>query len=473
MNRPLVVLAVMLSMFMSAMEATVVATAMPTVVADLHGIELYGYVGSLYLIANTVAVPLAGKLADRQGRRFLFLLGSALFLGGSIASGAAPSMSFLVAARVVQGLGAGALQPLALIVVADVLTLEERGKFQGVFGAVWGLAGVSGPLLGGLIVDSLSWRWVFYVNVPVGALSLGLFFSSYREPTRKSVPGPMDLLGSGLLASCTCLILAASSGVARHLTVPAALATLLGFVYAERRAADPVLPLSLFKSRVLSAGSMTNLLLGSMMMTLVMYVPLYVQGVSLHTPAEAGGSVAPMLIGWPLASALSARFVVRLGPRLFLRTGALLVASAAALIPSVIDRLALLRGALFVFGLGMGTSTVALLFSAQEDAAPEHRGVASASVVFFRSIGGAIGVGVFGALFAGIVAGVLSDETISALLQPHGEGHVVIDDSARDVLRRALAPLFRLEAGLGVAACLSALTFPAVRWQKKSEAPPA
>ena len=471
MNRPLVILAVMLSMFMSAMEATVVATAMPTVVADLRGIELYGYVGSLYLVASTIAVPLAGKLADRQGRRFVFLLGSLLFLGGSIASGAAPSMTWLVLARVVQGLGAGALQPLALVVTADVLTLEERGKFQGVFGAVWGLAGVSGPVLGGLIVEHMSWRWVFYINVPVGLLAMALFFSAYREPMTRAAPAKLDLLGSALLAGCTCSILAASSGVLRVVTLPLSVLTLLAFVWAERRALDPVLPLSLFKIRIVSTGSVTNLLLGAGMMTLLMYIPLYIQGVSLRGPDEAGSSVSPMLIGWPIASAVSARFVVKHGPRLFLRLGGVFVASSTLAVPYVIDSMPLLRCALFVYGLGMGTSTVALLFSVQEGTEPQHRGVASASVVFFRSIGGAISVGVFGALFAGMLSGALSDEVISALLMPHANGALHVDDSAREVLRDALMPLFRLEAGLGITACLAALTFPEVHWSRAAEVP--
>lgn len=468
MNRPLVVVAVMLSMFMAAMEATVVATAMPTVVSDLHGIELYGYVGSLYIVASTIAVPLSGKLADRMGRRFVFLIGNLLFLAGSIASGAAPTMLALVAARVVQGIGAGALQPLALIVIADVFSIEERGRFQGLFGIVWGLAGVSGPLLGGLIVDALSWRWVFYLNVPVGMLATGLFLASYREAPRHSTPPRLDLLGAALLAAAISLVLAASSGVRPLFTVPAALGAIALFLRAEMRADDPVLPLSLFRSRVISVASVTGFLLGAVMMSTVMYVPLYVQAVLGTSPAKAGGAVAPMLIGWPIASALSGRLMFKTGPRLLLRLGCLAVAMAACALPFLVDRVGLLRLDLFVFGLGMGASTISIIFSVQEDAEARYRGVASASAVFFRSIGGAMAVGVFGAIFAGALAGKLADDVISRVLQPHA-GAVLLptDAAARAAFHDALLPLFQLETVLGLAALATALAFPAIRWQPK------
>lgn len=458
----------MLSMFMAAMEATVVATAMPTVVSDLHGIELYGYVGSLYIVASTIAVPLSGKLADRMGRRFVFLAGNLLFLAGSIASGAAPTMLALVGARVLQGIGAGALQPLALIVIADIFSIQERGRFQGLFGVVWGLAGVSGPLIGGLLVDSLSWRWVFYLNVPFGVIATSLFLTSYREAPRHVTPPRLDLAGAALLALAISLVLAASSGVQPLFTVPGAAAAIALFLRAETRAEDPVLPLSLFRSRVISVTSVTGFLLGAVMMSTVMYVPLYVQAVLGASPAQAGGAVAPMLIGWPIASALSGRFMFRTGPRLLLRLGCLAVAAASCALPLLVDRVNLLRVNLFVFGLGMGAATISIIFSVQEDTDARHRGVASASAVFFRSIGGAVAVGVFGAIFARALAGKIADDVISRVLQPHlGEVMQATDLAARGAFHDALLPLFRLEMGLGIAAFATALAFPAVRWQPK------
>ena len=459
----------MLSTFMAAMEATVVATAMPTVVSDLHGIELYGYVGSLYIVASTIAVPLSGKLADRMGRRFVFLVGSVLFLAGSIASGAAPSMTALVAARVLQGVGAGALQPLALIVIADVFSIEERGRFQGLFGVVWGLAGVSGPLLGGLIVGALSWRWVFYLNVPVGVIATTLFLASYREAPRHAEPPPLDLAGAGLLATAITLVLAASSGVQPLFTVPVAVVAGALFSWVETRAADPVLPLSLFRSKVISVTSVTGFLLGAVMMSTVLYVPLYVQAVLGADPTRAGGSVAPMLIGWPIASAISGRVMFRTGPRLLLRLGCAAVAASACALPFLVDHVGLLRLDLFLFGLGMGASTIAIIYSVQEDAELRHRGVASASSVFFRSIGGAVAVGVFGALFARAVAGKLADDVISRVLSPHvGTLSLPGDGAARDAFRDALLPLFRVESLLGLAALATALVFPVVKWKPKT-----
>jgi MFS family permease len=189
MRRGPVVAAIVLSMFMSAMEATVVATAMPTVVADLHGIELYGWVTAIYMLASTVTIPLWGKLADLRGRRPVMLAGMALFLVGSVLSGAAGGMVALIAFRGIQGAGAGALQPVALTIIGDLFTIEERGRMQGIFGAVWGLAAISGPLLGGLIVHTLGWRWVFFVNVPFGLLSAAMLVTFYRDPERSGAPG--------------------------------------------------------------------------------------------------------------------------------------------------------------------------------------------------------------------------------------------------------------------------------------------
>src|SRR5580658_7921380 len=312
-NRKLVVAAILLAMFMAAMEATVVATAMPTVIADLSGLELYGWVGSIYMLATTVTIPLWGKLSDLRGRKSVMLIGLAVFLVGSVASGMAPSMKALIAFRAIQGIGAGALQPIAMTIIGDIFTVEERARIQGVFGAVWGVAAICGPLLGGLIVKALSWRFVFYVNVPFGLLSgamLVTFFKENAERARDKIT--FDALGAVLLVVTILSVLGAASGRGGALfLVPLAIATLIAFLVVERRAKQPILPLHLFAKKVISVSSAVSALLGAVMMGSLMYTPLFVQAVRGGSPTDGGTSVAPMLIGWPLASATSARLLVK------------------------------------------------------------------------------------------------------------------------------------------------------------------
>jgi hypothetical protein len=247
-NRPITVAAILLAMFMSAMEATVVATAMPTVVADLHGIELYGWVGAIYMLAVTVTIPTWGKLADVWGRKPVLLVGLALFLAGSMGSGFAGSMNLLIAMRAIQGLGAGAMQPITLTIVGDIFTIEERARIQGVFGAVWGFSAMVGPLAGGLIVAALSWRWVFFINVPVGVLSALLLVLFYVESDRERGPRkPLDILGALLLSAAIVMLLLGVGGRASTITLPLCAVLAALFIFVERRADDPILPLGVLK----------------------------------------------------------------------------------------------------------------------------------------------------------------------------------------------------------------------------------
>src|SRR5215472_8733108 len=314
-NRPLTVAAILCAMFMAAMEMTVVSTAMPTVIGDLGGIQHYAWVFTAYMIAATVTVPMYGKLADLYGRKPILLFGIALFVLGSVASGQARSIGQLIAFRAVQGLGAGAMQPTALTIAGDIFDLEERARIQGVFGAVWGVAGLIGPVLGGLIVKWLSWRWVFYINVPFGLGSALLLIFFFRERVERK-HHTLDLAGAGLLtAAVLALLFATRRG---PLALPfAALAalTLAGFLAVERRAKEPLLPLPLFRKRVMAVTTLVGSLLGAGMIATVTFVPLYIQAVCGGTATEAGSAITPMVIGWPLASAVGGRVLPRVGFR--------------------------------------------------------------------------------------------------------------------------------------------------------------
>lgn len=471
-NRPVIVAALLLSMFMAAMEATVVATAMPTVIAELGGLELYGWVGAAYLLASTVTVPLYGKLADRHGRKPVLLGGIALFLAGSLASGLATSIEQLIAFRGLQGLGAGAVQPIVLTIIGDLYTPAERGKIQGWFGAVWGVAGISGPLIGGAIVASVSWRWIFLVNLPFGIASAIVLVSAFREPAREKKDSPLDLVGSTTILLASVALLLAASGVSPVVLAVAAIALSIAFVVVERRAPDPVLPIPLLTRRLIAVSTLASLLLGAAQMGVLNFLPLHVQGVLQGAPTEAGLVIAPMLVGWPLASAYTSRMLVRTGYRRPVWVGAFLTTLALfAMVPLVLWRMPTwaIGTAMFVFGLGMGLANTAIVIGVQASVGWEQRGVVTAATMFARTMGGALGVGGLGGLLAARLGERVDPDTVQSLLDPHQREAALAVPGVVEGLATALGPLFWASAIAALLALVSVLAHP----RDVSEAEPA
>lgn len=463
LNRRLTVTALLLSMFMAAMEATVVGTAMPTVIADLGGLALYGWVGAAYLLASTVSVPIYGKLADLYGRKSLLLLGITLFLAGSVASGGAHTIVALILARAVQGLGAGAMQPIAVTVVGDLFSIEERGRVQGLVGAVWAIAGIAGPLLGGLIVHALSWRWVFWVNVPFGLASAAILLRFYREQPRAARTLALDWRGALLLSLAALALLLGAAGELPALTLPLGGVLALLFVWQARRAADPVLPIALVTRRPIAVAALTSLLLGATMMGTLMFVPLYVQGVLGGSPAEAGATAAPMLVGWPIASTLTSRVLVRVGFRAPVWLGSVLCAgslAAFALLLAPGASMPALQGVMFVYGLGMGLVNTTLLIAVQSSVGWEQRGVATALTMFSRSIGGALGVGAFGSMLAARLGALLPPDSVRAMLDPARRHTIAGGAEIAAALASSLAPIFWITAGLAALNVLVVAFYP-------------
>jgi EmrB/QacA subfamily drug resistance transporter len=466
-HRPITVAALLTGLAMAALEMTVVSTAMPTVIGDLGGIRHYSWVFTAYLLASTVTVPLYGKLADLYGRKPIMLIGIALFLVGSAASGLSQSMTQLILFRTLQGLGAGAMQPIAVTIVGDIFELKERAKMQGVFGAVWGVAGLIGPMLGGVVVHYLSWRWVFYINLPFGVASAGLLAMGLHERVEHKQHS-IDVLGAVLLASGIISLLAAYHGRDYALVcVPLAAALLSLFFWVERRAAEPLLPLELFRRPVMAVSSAAGGLIGAAMLSFVTFVPLFVQGVLGKTPVEAGSAITPMVVGWPIASAISGRLIPRIGFRIPIRTG-LAISALSALALAVLLRpgcnLLVPSIGTACFGLGLGLANTALLIAVQTSVPWEQRGVATASTMFFRTVGGALAIGGLGAVLA---AGFAHDPSIPSfaanlLLGPdHGLslGETVLTRLS-GILKDSLRTIFWLIFGLSAASFLISWMFP-------------
>jgi EmrB/QacA subfamily drug resistance transporter len=466
-SRSLTVVALLLGLFLAAMEMTVVSTAMPTVVAELGGFSLYAWAFAAYMLATTVTVPIWGKLADLRGRRPVLLAGLALFLAGSFACGHAGSMGALIAWRAVQGLGAGALQPVTFTIVGDLFDVHERGRMQGLFGAVWGLAGLVGPLVGGAIVHSLGWRWIFWVNLPFGIASAIVLVLAYHErPARHE--HRLDVGGAALLACAVVAALAAvRSREAALVALPVSLLATAAFLAVERRAREPLLPLDLFASRVISVSSVAGALMGAAMMTTVTFVPLWVQSVLGGAPTAAGAAIAPMALGWPVASAISGRLVPRLGYRRLMFTG-FGTTAVAALALALALRPGVPLGAVQVitacFGAGLGIANPPLLFAIQTTVPWNRRGVATASTIFFRTIGGALAVGLLGGVLAHALAGGgLAPALVEQLLGP---GRLQLEPgavaSAASVLQGSMTLVFWAGAAIAVLGFLVMLGFPHV-----------
>jgi EmrB/QacA subfamily drug resistance transporter len=472
-ERGLVTLALMLAMAVAALEQTVVATAMPSIISDLRGFEIYAWVFSAYLLAATVTTPLYGKLADLWGRKRLLLFGLFLFGVGSILSGMAWSMPVLIAMRVVQGIGAGAVMPIVLTILGDLFTLSERARVQGWFSGVWGVSSIAGPALGGLLTDKLSWRWVFYITIPFALFSGLVLVLFFRERVDRAERKPIDWPGAVLLAAgSTALLLGllgdTGRGLGLTLFLLAAGVGILGvFVAWERRAADPVLPLDLLGTRTIGAAILGSFLIGLLLFGLDTYVPLYVQGVLGGSALDAGRLLTPLFLSWSISVAIAANVVVRFGFRGTALLGTLLITlgvgalAAGSAFPGTAA--AIFSTSMVVIGLGMGPTSLSHILAVQNSVEWNRRGVATGAVSFFRTIGGALGVAVLGALLSARTAVRLPAGTdVVAALRPetHGRLAPMALAQVRQALRLSLTELFTVLLALTGVGLLCAARLP-------------
>ena len=409
-RRWVVTIGVMTGMFLAALEATVVGTAMPTVIATLGGLEHYSWVFSAYLLTSTVTVPLWGKLSDLYGRRPLFQAGVTFFLLGSVLSGLAQTMPQLILFRGIQGLGAGGLVPLAMTIIGDIYTLKERTRMQALFSGVWGLSSIVGPILGGFLTDQLSWRWIFFINVPFGIASSIIMGYALVESRKRQRPiidyaGAITLtIAVGLLM----LVLVAEGDFAdllhlRNLFLLAGSALFFVLFYKiEKRSKDPIIPFALFENRIVAVAIIAGFLTGVAMFGAISFIPLFAQGTRGSSPTEAGTLLTPLMLSWVLLSIVGGRLLLRIGYRPTVVAGCALLTAGFVVLASLEKGVPMswLYLDLAIIGSGLGLTMLTLLIAVQQAVPREQLGTATSLNQFSRSIGGAIGVAVMGAILA-------------------------------------------------------------------------
>lgn len=440
-KRPLILISIILAMFMGAVEGTIVSTAMPEIVGELGGFSLYSWVFSAYLLMNTVTVLIYGKLSDLFGRKPVMVFGISIFLLGSLLAGFSWSMQSLIVFRLIQGFGAGAVTPIATTIVGDIYTREERARIQGYLSSVWGISAIIGPALGGFFVQYTSWSWIFWINIPLGILSLIGLVVFFKEDVAKKKHS-IDYKGSILLTlSISLLMYIFVEGGVRipwsslgMLSLGMIVIVLFGlFVWHENRALEPIMPFVIWKEKSILIANLTSLTTGMILIGISSYLPAFVQGVMGKSPTVAGFTLTAMSIGWPLASTISGRLLLKIGYRNTCLAGGVFLVAGGLVFTFLTGQDGPLLAACgsFLIGVGMGLTSTAFIVSIQSTVSWEQRGAATAANMFMRNLGNTIG--------AALLGGVLNNQ-LSRYLMDKGENGSVTLNSVNELLSSDIRP---------------------------------
>jgi EmrB/QacA subfamily drug resistance transporter len=420
-----ILIAILLAMFLSALDQTIVGTALPTIMTQLHGNNLYTWVVTIYLLTATISGPIYGKLSDLFGRRPMVMIGVTLFLIGSALSGLSQEAWQLIAARGLQGLGAGAIFPIALAVIGDLFTPAERGKYQGLFGAVFGISALIGPALGGFLTDNVGWHWIFFVNLPIGAVALVIIWRllpAIKHPERAR---SIDYLGSAVFTGALVpILIGLTNKQTMDWTSPEVgglillgLVLSIVFIWVESRAAEPILPLSLFRNRSISVSLLAVFLAGFGFFGAIIFVPRWFQVVLGSSATESGYQILPLLAGLIISSVISGQVISRTGRYRWIIVGAMVFLSVGLLLMTQ------LRGTtslpqmwlwMVIAGIGIGPTLAAFTIVVQNAAPFSQLGAATAALTFFRQVGGTVGLAIAGSLFGSALATEIPRQIVAA-----------------------------------------------------------
>ncbi len=409
-----IVVAIMLALFLGALDQTIVGTALPRIITELNGASLYTWVVTIYLLASTVTVPIYGKLSDMYGRKPLLLIGVGLFLVGSALAGLSQNIEQLIIFRGIQGLGAGALFPIALATIGDLFSAQERGRYQGLFGAVFGLSSLVGPALGGFLTDTLSWHWIFYVNLPIGIFAMAII--TRELPTIKGRANQkIDFLGAITFAAGIIPVLIGLTNVQSNAfgtpevagLISLGLVILGGFLFIEAKAAEPIIPLELFRNRTFAAAAAATFFASFGFFSSIIFLPRYFQSVLGESATSSGYATLPLLLGVIISSVSAGQIVARRGRYKRLILGAVLLVAAGSLLLTNLQADTnpwVLRGWMFLAGLGVGPTLSVFTIVVQNAVPFRFLGAATSNLTFFRQVGGSVGLAIVGSYFGGQLA---------------------------------------------------------------------
>ncbi|MCY7917470.1 multidrug efflux MFS transporter MdtP [Bacillus vallismortis] len=424
-KRTLLITGLVIAMFFSALDGTIVGTAMPKIVGDLGGLSMMTWLTTAYLLTSTTVVPIAGKLADLLGRRIVYVSGLIIFMAASALCGMANNMTELIIFRGLQGIGGGIMMPMAMIVIGDLFTGKQRAKFQGVFGAIYGLASVIGPQIGGWIVDSLNWKWVFYINLPVGIIAV-IFIARGLQGRQQTGPINFDIAGIfTMIVGVVSLLLALSFGGKEYAwgswqilgLFALALIGIISFIIVESKAKEPILPMYLFKNRTFTFLNLIGFFMSIGMFGAITFVPFFMQGIVGVSASESGTIMTPMMISMIITSIIGGQLVYKIGIKPQIITGMLIMAGGFLLLTTLdLDTSKLIATSyMAIIGLGMGLVMPILTLALQESFTKEELGVVTSSSQFFRSIGGTFGITMLGAVMNARSGNLLTDKLVPYL----------------------------------------------------------